>query len=203
MAVLIPCRAPRCLEPVAAAHDVCAVCWDYRHHWRNELLELWLRAESALVPGRSGLDVKVRMSKPGSSMPLRMAPMAAMYEALVRVQVWADTLIRRGCRGSMPESGRDSFLFARAVLLLDLHDHTLADTSLAGDYYTDLYRAYWRLYRVDRVGVELVRVDGRCPVCERRSLWERHAGEYVQCLTCGTLWTQASWMKIAAHRSVV
>jgi ribosomal protein S27AE len=200
---MIRCRAPHCLEPVDSGYDVCEVCWDYRVKWRDDLPDQWDRAAHALTPGRTAMDVKVRMSRAGSSMPLRVTPLTAMAEALTRLEMWAHTLIRKGCPGFVPATGtaRDSFIFVRSVLLLDLYDHTLAGGPLAGDYYLDLYKAYWRLYRVDRTGVELVRVDRPCPACGRRSVWERHAGEYVQCLTCGTEWSQASWAKIAYHRS--
>lgn len=189
------CRSPHCTEHVVNSWDVCDICWEYRSHWRDGMAEQYLRASQALAPGGKPFTQRVASNPPESDMPLRMGPLMAMEYALIKVDMWADTMLRRGCPGRLPERGkaRDTFIFLRCLEILTNSDHELAGGPLAGDYYTDLYQAYWRLYLIDRHGLEVVRLGEPCPACDRTSMMERHAGEYVQCLTCASVWSQAAW----------
>lgn len=179
--------------------DVCEICWDWRIRWRDDLVELWLRAHAALPPGnQSGLTEKVAISKPDSGMPLREGPLMAMETSLNLTETWAHILLRRGCPGAMPTRGRvrDAFLFQRSVDLLAAHDHELTGSPLAGEYWCDLNRAYWALARVDNRRAQVVSLRTPCPNCDRTTVIERNAGEHVLCLTCGATWSQAGY---AAH----
>lgn len=190
------CRAPYCREQVGHAMEVCDLCWEYRSHWRANLIELYLRAQAALPPGKANaLADKVSGSAPTSSMPLREGPLMAMECALNLMETWAHVLLRRGCPGHMPERGkvRDGHLFARAVGLCAVYDHELTHSPLMGDYFADLYKAYWRLARVDNRRADVVSLRRPCPSCDRVTCIERNAGEYVLCLTCGAEWSQASY----------
>ncbi len=191
----LTCRAPYCTEEVTSPWDVCGQCWAYRSHWVHPLPGLWLQVDRAVAPsGTSAYAERVSSSKPGPSIPLRTGPLMAMETALLIVTGWADAFIRRGLAGHLPERGqvREAYLFVRAANLCAGHDHTLTDGPLAGDYYLDIYRAYWALYRVDNARADTSRLAVPCPACDRMTIIERNAGEYGQCLTCARKWTQAA-----------
>lgn len=189
------CRAAYCTEEVDGPYDVCGHCWAYRGTWLDPMTRLWVRVHGALAPsGSSALTERVAVTRPGPSMPLRTAPVMAMEAALAIMTLWADTFRRMGCAGHLPERNtvRDGYLFARAVVLCRTHDYELDDSPLRGDYYLDVYRAYWGLCRVDNSRADTVRLAMPCPACDCMTLVERNAGEFGQCLTCGRKWSQAA-----------
>lgn len=189
------CRAPYCIEPTTTPYDVCRMCWDYRAHWIEPMPWLWQRVHLSVAPsGTSGYAERVSTSRPGPSIPMRTGPVMAMETALQLVTVWADTFLRRGLVGHLPErhTVSDEYLFLRAVALCAGHDHTLTGGPLAGDYYLDIYKAHWALCRVDNARASAVQLTVPCPACNRSTVIERNAGEYGQCLTCARKWSQAA-----------
>lgn len=192
------CRAPHCLEDVPDNWAVCDTCWQYRHVLIAEMPWLWDRVHRAVAPsGSTALRERVTTSAPGSSIPLRSGPLYALEYALTVMEMWADTFLRRRDGIELPERGqaRDVFIFSRAVLICKFNDPELEGGPLAGDYYCDLHRAYWTLARVDNSRADTVRLSHPCPACQRRTLIERNAGEYAQCLTCARTWSQAALAK--------
>jgi hypothetical protein len=196
------CRAPYCVEEVTDVWAVCDTCWDFRHELLSAMPWLWLRVHSALAPtGRTALRERVTTSEAGSSIPLRTGPLYALEYALSLAEMWADTFLRRGCPGRLPERGRarEAHIFSRAVAICRRYDHELRHSPLAGDYYCDIHRGYWTLARVDNSRADTVRLPLPCPACDRMTLIERNAGEYAQCLTCGREWSQAALAKEARN----
>lgn len=194
----IHCRAPFCVEEVATIHDVCDVCWAWRTVMLTGMPLMWVRVHRALAPtGSTVLRERVSVSAPGGSVPLRDGPLWAMSYALAVMEVWADTFLRRGAPGVLPERGkaREGFIFGRAVELCVNNDHELYGGPMAGDYYSDVHKAYWALARVDNTRLDTVRVRRPCPACRRKTLIERHAGECLQCLTCSRQFNQAALAK--------
>lgn len=191
------CRAPHCVYDVDDTWAVCDTCWLWRVDMLRELPWLWLRVEKALVPsGSAALRERVSTNAPGSSIPLRTGPLYALDYAMEMLGVWVDTLQRLGCRFEGPPADvRNSYVFAQRVQFIKMSDSRFAGSPLAGDYYLDIYKAYWTLARVDNSRADAVRVPEPCPACGRRTLIERHAGEYVQCLTCARTWSQAALAK--------
>jgi hypothetical protein len=196
----LTCRAPHCTEEVSDAYAVCRVCWDFRPELLGYMPFLWVRVHGHLMPsGRTALRERVTTTAPGSSVPMRDGPLYALEYSLNVMSMWADTFLRRGCAGVLPERGRarEGLIFDRAVAICKQWDHELTASPLAGDYYCDIYRAHWTLARVDNDRADAARLLQSCPACDRATLIERNAGEHAQCLTCGRNWTQAALLKEA------
>lgn len=185
------CPGAWCYSVADAPDRLCKECWAFRPVIHDGLRLLWRLAPSALLPTVQSVSAKVSTSapKPGSRSPLRDAVLDAQEFTFVTVRRWAVTLHEQAQRPAPAPID-----FAECVEFLSDVDYLLADRIDEVNYYNDLFKCHRQLHRVIRgVGSDVERVAGECCICGSLALCAREHRDQFICLSCGSVWGQASW----------